>query len=118
MAAIALAGGAVGALAERPIVGAGVAVALLIGLTLRRGPGLLAAASIASLGLAALFTIAKQWRNHYPADFGWPGFFAPAHHLAWIALLLMLSSVAAGAARRRAGPRARRRRPPASAPAR
>jgi hypothetical protein len=84
----------------------GIALALVLGQVLRRGPGLLAAAAVGSLGLAALFTIAKQQRNHYPADFGWPGFFRPAHFLAWAGLLLISAAVAAGAARRRAAPQA------------
>ena len=105
--AIALAGGISAGLLVDPVAGAGIAAALIVGVATARGPGVLAVGSIASLGLAALFTLAKQWRNHYPPDFGWPGFFAPAHHLAWIGLLLIAASVAAGAARRRAAAPAR-----------
>jgi hypothetical protein len=104
--AVAFGTGAVAALVDRPVVGAGIAVATVLALLVPRGPRLLAGAGIASLAGAAAFTIAKQWRNRFPPDFGWAGFFAPAHHLAFAGLLLMLASVAAGAARRRAGRRA------------
>jgi len=104
VAAIALIGGVLAGVLVDPLVGAGIAAALALGLLLRRGPGILAIAAITSLGMASSFTIAKQLRNHYPPDFGWPGFFRPAHVLAWIGLLLIVASVAAGAARRRAAP--------------
>jgi hypothetical protein len=106
---VALGAGVVAALVDQPVVGAGIAVVTLLALVLPRGPRLLAAAGIASLGGAAAFTIAKQWGNSYPPDFGWAGFFSPAHDLALAGLLLMLASVAAGALRRRAARRARPR---------
>jgi hypothetical protein len=109
LVAVAVAAGVTAGLVDRPLVGAGIALVTAAALLLRRGPGLLAAGGVASLAGAAAFTVAKQWRNHYPADFGWPGFFAPAHHLALAGLLLMLASVAVGATRRRAGRRARGR---------
>ncbi|MEA3018865.1 MAG: arabinofuranan 3-O-arabinosyltransferase, partial [Actinomycetota bacterium] len=102
IAAVALGGGAVAALLVQPLVGVGIAVALVIGVMRARGPGILAGTAVGSLGLAALFTIAKQYRNHFPPDFGWPGFFHPAHVLAWLGLLLLSSSLAAAAVRRRA----------------
>jgi hypothetical protein len=101
--------GLLAALVDQPVVGAGIAVVTLLSLLVPRGPRLLAAAGVVSLGGAAAFTIAKQWRNSYPPDFGWAGFFSPAHDLALAALLLMLASVAAGATRRRAARRAQRR---------
>ena len=107
--ALVLAGGMLGGVLVDPLVGVGTVVALAVGLTLPRGPGVLAASSLGALGMAAAFTIAKQWRNHYPADFGWPGFFAPAHVLAWIGLLLIAASAVAAEARRRAGERAQPR---------
>jgi arabinofuranan 3-O-arabinosyltransferase len=103
---VAVAGGVVAGLLVHPLTGVGVGVALAVGLVLSRGPGLLAGAALVSLGLSAAFTLAKQWRNHYPPDFGWPGFFRPAHHLAWIALLLLVASVVAAAVRRRSSPAA------------
>jgi arabinofuranan 3-O-arabinosyltransferase len=48
------------------------------------------AAAPAFVVLAALFTMAKQWRNGYPPDFGWADFFHPAHYLAWGALWLVV----------------------------
>ncbi|MEN3272652.1 MAG: arabinofuranan 3-O-arabinosyltransferase, partial [Actinomycetota bacterium] len=107
--ALALGVGAVAALVDQPLVGAAIAVATLLALLVSRGPRLLALAGIASLGLAGAFTVAKQWRNHYPADFGWPSFFSPAHDLALAGLLLTLASAAAGALRRRGARRARPR---------
>jgi hypothetical protein len=107
--AVAVGLGAFAALVDLPAVGAGVALVTLLALLLPRGPRLLAFGGIASLAAAAAFTVVKQWRNSYPPDFGWAGFFAPAHHLAYVGLLLMLASVAAGATRRRAARRGRRR---------
>jgi hypothetical protein len=100
-----VAGGVAAGALVHPYTGVGLAVALAVGLLVGRGPGLLAGGAIASLGLAASFTIAKQWRNDYPPDFGWPGFFRPAHHLAWIGLLLLVASVVAAAVRRRTAAR-------------
>jgi hypothetical protein len=104
IASSAIAVGAVTALVVHPVAGVALAVATALGLVLRRGPGVLATAAVVSLGGAALFTLAKQWRNHYPPDFGWPSFFTAAHDLAWVALALTAASVVAGAARRRAAP--------------
>jgi hypothetical protein len=103
--AVAVAAGVVGGVLAHPFTGIGVAVATAAGLVLARGPGVLAGAAVTSLVLAAAFTIAKQVRNDYPPDFGWPDFFRPAHHLAWLALLLVAASVVSGAVRRRASPR-------------
>ena len=119
MFAAVVGGGAVAAALVHPPAGAGIAFAIAIGVALSRGPAVLAAAAIVSLGGAALFTIAKQLRNDYPPDFGWPGFFGPAHHLAWVGLLLLASAVVTDALRRRgvgSGRRrgVRRRRPPTS----
>jgi len=111
VAGVAVTGGAVAALLVHPVTGVGIAAALVLGLLGARGPGVLAGAAVALLGGAALFTIAKQHRNGYPPDFGWPGFFGLAHHLAWIGLLLIVASVAAAAVRRRAGGRDPQRTP-------
>jgi hypothetical protein len=92
-----------GALVD-PLVGLGVGVALVVGMLLRRGPFVVAVAAITSLGLGALFTIARQQHNRYPADFGWPSFFHPAHLMAWTGLLLLSASLVAAAVRRRAAP--------------
>ena len=110
LVAVVLVGGLFAGVLVDPLAGLGIALALVVGLVAARGPGVLAAAAIGSLGLAALFTMAKQWRNHYPPDFGWPGFFAPAHYLAWLGLLLIVASAAADAARRHARQPGRQRR--------
>jgi arabinofuranan 3-O-arabinosyltransferase len=101
-----VAAGVVAAALVHPLTGVGIGAATVVGLVIGRGPGVLALGSITGLGLAASFTIAKQWRNDYPPDFGGPGFFGPAHHLAWIGLLLLAASVLSGELRRRAARRA------------
>ena len=105
----AVATGALAGALVHPLTGVGVGVSTVIGLLVARGPGLLAVGALSGLGLAAAFTIAKQWRNDYPPDFGWPGFFGAAHHLAWIGLLLLVASVVTGELRRRAAPPSSRR---------
>ena len=95
--------GVAAALLSHPLIGLVVGVATAGALLLRRGPGLLAAGAIGSVGMAAAFTIAKQQRNQFPPDFGWPSFFSIAHHLAWLGLLLMVASVVVDRVRRRAG---------------
>jgi hypothetical protein len=104
IAVVAIAGGLLSAALVDPLVGLGVAVALVVGMLLRRGPFVVAVAAVGSMGLGALFTIARQQHNRYPADFGWPSFFRPAHLLAWIGLLLISASLVAAAVRRRAAP--------------
>ncbi len=105
IALVAIVGGLLSGALVDPLVGLGVAVALVVGMLLRRGPFVVALAAVGSLGLGALFTIARQQHNRYPADFGWPSFFRPAHLLAWIGLLLISASLVAAAVRRRAAPR-------------
>jgi arabinofuranan 3-O-arabinosyltransferase len=81
-----------------PLHGAGIPalVAIVGGLTVlsfrwRRGRGLLALASAASLGLAALYTIVSQFRHHHDADFLWPEQFSRVNLFGLAAIFLLLA---------------------------
>ncbi|MCU1484949.1 MAG: hypothetical protein JWN67_1695 [Actinomycetia bacterium] len=81
--------GLAAAVVVHPLFGLGIAVATVLALRLPRGR-LVGLGGPVLVGLTALFTVVKQWRNGYPPDFGWADFFRPAHYLAWGALWLVL----------------------------
>jgi hypothetical protein len=97
--------GAVSGAAIHPAVGAAVTVVALVSLRLPVGRAIPALGAVAGVATAGAFTVAKQLRNDYPADFGWTDFFRPAHllascGLALLALLLVVDRLRGEAAER------------------
>jgi arabinofuranan 3-O-arabinosyltransferase len=74
--------GLVAALVVHPLFALWVAFATAAALRLPKSR-ILGLAAPTLVVLAGSFTIAKQWRNGFPPDFGWADFFKPAHYLAW-----------------------------------
>lgn len=73
-----------------PIWGPVFAAVTLFGLTRRAGWVLVRALSVGSLLLAALYVIARQYRNGFPADFEWPQNFEAVHILGLLAVGLLV----------------------------
>jgi len=102
------------------IVGGALAVGIIGGAVSRWWIGLLAAALVAlvacvprtrflvslgapaALAVAALYVVVQQHRYDYVADLDWPGRFASANDLAWLAVVLLLADVVIEVLRRRA----------------
>jgi arabinofuranan 3-O-arabinosyltransferase len=87
-------------LVVHPLMGLAVAGAAVLALRWRYGRAAGAAAA-GLVGAAGLYTAAKQWRNDFPADFGWTDFFHPAHFLGWSGLALLVVLLVSDALRRR-----------------
>jgi arabinofuranan 3-O-arabinosyltransferase len=87
-------------LVVHPLIGVATAAATVIALRWRYGR-IAGAAAAGLVAAAGSYTAAKQWRNDFPADFGWTDFFHPAHFLAWSGLALLVVLLVSDAVRRR-----------------
>jgi hypothetical protein len=79
------------ALLVRPLAGLLVGALVFLALARPRWRTLLALGAPASLGLAGLYVVGKQWRFVYPSVFEWPTFFDRVAILGWLAVVFLVA---------------------------
>lgn len=79
------------ALLVRPLAGLLVGVLVFLALVRPRWRTLLALGAPASLALAGLYVVAKEWRLRYPSVFEWPTFFDRVAILGWLAVVFLVA---------------------------
>ena len=86
--------GGLAALLVHPLAGLAVAAVAVGAMLWPSGRALLLAGAVGGIGLAAAYTIVRQFRNDFPHDSAWPEFFHVAHLAAWIGVCLLATDIA------------------------